>query len=109
MFFRFKSNNTYKGPYLKIYDGTGNLYLGTHYPSSTSTYDDKDVIKIYNENGRIDFFPQTTSTWGKTFVTYSLDDYTENYVVYNSNGSGYDQNFCVQGRGQVYCLGVTEF
>lgn len=96
--------------------GSGNnntLQLWTDGQTST----DVKVYEIYQDGNldfyspRIDLFSQSTADYAKTMVVYNKNRLLENYVVYERIGTNpdvWDQTFCVQGRGHVYCSAVTE-
>ena len=62
-------------------------------------------LPVVEENdGRIDFYPQSTTEYAKSFMTTVKHAYTENYIVYYSGS----QNFSVWGNGIVNCTSVSE-
>jgi len=99
-----ESYGYYFGGYIGYRGNTNDFVIGMHNsPISSATYD-KDILSIARTDGRIDFYPQTTTEYGKTLVTWALDNHTENYVVYYNN----QQTFCVRGGGHVYHTGITD-
>jgi hypothetical protein len=99
---RFTELTNFVGVYLKYYGSTNIFSFGTHNTSNSDLSSDKDILSIKREDGRIDYYPQSTVDYAPTFVTNALSDLSKCYAVYRS---GTDK-FHVRGNGDIYVRGA---
>jgi len=105
MLFRYVSSPTsFKGAYTQLYSSTGNLYYGIHPASTSTTSDDKNIIKIGGTYGDLTHFYQSTSSYSNAFVSEVLNQYTKCYVV----KYGGSHNFYIYGNGKVWHSGIQQ-
>ncbi len=97
-YLRLCEASNYAGGFLK-YDGSANKFIiGTHNSWDSNTSNDKEILTITREHGRIDFWPTSTANYSTTLVTNAVNDLSKCYVVYRS---GIDK-FHVRGNGDIY-------
>jgi len=95
--------NTHYGGYLQFDNGVDKFYIGTHDESGTNYLNDQRILSIDINDGYIRFYPQNTSQYHDSFITYALNPLTKNYIV---KLGPYNTNFYVHGDGNVYHKGL---